>query len=130
MTDISLEVRDLHVRFDTPHGVVHAVRGVGFRVGREKVAIVGESGSGKSMTGRAILRITPRNARISAARMALDGEDLLDASEKRMREIRGQRGPRALRAGSEIGVRGRARFVVGSVATERLPHAREHRFPR
>jgi len=91
MTDISLEVRDLHVRFDTPHGVVHAVRGVGFRVGREKVAIVGESGSGKSMTGRAILRITPRNARISAARMALDGEDLLDASEKRMREIRGQR---------------------------------------
>jgi ABC-type dipeptide/oligopeptide/nickel transport system, ATPase component len=86
-----LELRDLNVRFDTPHGLVHAVRGVGFTLGREKLGIVGESGSGKSMTGRSILRITPRNAHVSAQRMALEGEDLLAASEKRMRAIRGRR---------------------------------------
>lgn len=86
-----LSVEDLHVRFATPHGIVNAVRGVTFDVGREKVGIVGESGSGKSMTGRAILRLTPRNATVSAKRIALAGEDLREASERRMRSIRGRR---------------------------------------
>ena len=86
-----LGVEDLHVRFATPHGLVHAVRGVSFTVGREKVGIVGESGSGKSMTGRSILRITPRNAQVTAARISLGDEDLRTATEKRMRAIRGRR---------------------------------------
>jgi peptide/nickel transport system ATP-binding protein len=86
-----LSVEDLHVRFATPHGIVDAVRGVSFDVGREKVGIVGESGSGKSMTGRAILRLTPRNAQVSSKRIALAGEDLRDVSERRMRSIRGRR---------------------------------------
>ena len=88
--DPLLAVDDLHVRFATPHGEVHAVRGVSFEVGRERVGLVGESGSGKSMTGRAILRITPGNARVSAARLAYQGEDLRAASEARMRAIRGR----------------------------------------
>ena len=91
MIEPLLTVEDLHVRFATPHGPVHAVRGVSFAVGREKVGIVGESGSGKSMTGRSILRITPRNAQVSARRVALGGEDLIAAPEKRMRAIRGRR---------------------------------------
>jgi peptide/nickel transport system ATP-binding protein len=91
MTAPLLTVSDLHVRFDTPHGVVHAVRGISFTLGRERLGIVGESGSGKSMTGRSILRITPRNAHVSAARLALGEEDLLAASEARMRAIRGRR---------------------------------------
>jgi peptide/nickel transport system ATP-binding protein len=90
MTPPLLTVEDLSVRFATPHGVVEAVRGISFTVGREKVGIVGESGSGKSMTGRSILRITPRNAQVSAKKIELEGEDLLAASEKRMREIRGR----------------------------------------
>jgi peptide/nickel transport system ATP-binding protein len=85
-----LSVEDLHVRFATPHGIVHAVRGVTFDVGRERVGIVGESGSGKSMTGRAILRLTPRNAAVSAKRIELAGEDLRQASARRMRAIRGR----------------------------------------
>jgi peptide/nickel transport system ATP-binding protein len=91
MSEPVLSVQELHVRFDTPHGIVHAVRGVSFDVGRERVGIVGESGSGKSMTGRAILRIAPRTARVEAKRLQFAGEDLLAASNGRMRAIRGRR---------------------------------------
>ena len=86
-----LSVEDLHVRFRTPHGIVEAVRGVSFTVGRERVGIVGESGSGKTMTGRAILRLTPRAARVEARRIDFAGEDLARASERRIRAIRGRR---------------------------------------
>ena len=85
-----LSVQDLHVRFPTSHGELHAVRGVTFDVGRERVGLVGESGSGKSMTGRSILRLVPGHARVTAARLALEGEDLMAASERRMRAIRGR----------------------------------------
>jgi len=86
-----LSVDGLRVAFDTPHGVVEAVRGVRFDVGRERVGIVGESGSGKSMTGRAILRLAPRTARVEAKRLQFAGEDLAAASDRRMRAIRGRR---------------------------------------
>jgi peptide/nickel transport system ATP-binding protein len=88
--DPILRVEDLRVSFDTPRGMVHAVRGIGFEVGRERVGLVGESGSGKSMTGRAILRITPRTATVSAGKLELHGENLLAADAKRMRQIRGR----------------------------------------
>ncbi|HZZ93467.1 MAG TPA: ABC transporter ATP-binding protein [Usitatibacter sp.] len=91
MSDPILAVENLTVRFPGPHGPVAAVRGVSFTLGRERVGIVGESGSGKSMTGRSILRIAPRTAEVRATRIAFHGEDLLAASEKRMRAIRGRR---------------------------------------
>src|SRR5262249_42286573 len=78
--DPILSVEDLRVRFATPHGSVEAVRGISFEVGREKVGIVGESGSGKSTTGRAILKIMPRNAEVSARRLTLQGTDVMQAS--------------------------------------------------
>jgi len=86
-----VSVRDLRVSFDTPHGVVEAVRGISFDIGREKVGIVGESGSGKSMTGRAILRLAPKKARVSAERLDLHGQDLLALGERELRLIRGRR---------------------------------------
>ncbi|WP_347266755.1 ABC transporter ATP-binding protein [Paracoccus sp. (in: a-proteobacteria)] len=91
MTTPLLEVENLRIRFGGNRTGRDAVRGVSFSVGREKLGIVGESGSGKSQTGRALLKLTPRSATISADRMAFRGEDLLGASEKRMREIRGQK---------------------------------------
>lgn len=54
-----LSVRDLKISFHGAAGTFDAVRGVSFDLGREKLGIVGESGSGKSMTGRAIMRLTP-----------------------------------------------------------------------
>ena len=55
-----LHVEDLKVRFPTRTGVIEAVRGVSFSLGRERLGIVGESGSGKSQTGRAIMGPAPR----------------------------------------------------------------------
>ena len=86
-----VELADLHIGFRGPAGVVEAVRGVSFTLGRERLGIVGESGSGKSLTARAILRLLPGNAVLRAERIAFDGIDVLHASERDMRRIRGAR---------------------------------------
>ena len=92
MTDAPLvSVRNLHVRFPTRHGVVHAVRGVSFDLGREKLGIVGESGSGKSMTGRAILGLIAPPGEVEAERLAFRGEDLVAMGDAARRAIRGRR---------------------------------------
>jgi peptide/nickel transport system ATP-binding protein len=91
MTAPLLTVEDLRVSFPTRTCVVEAVRGIGFTVGREKVGLVGESGSGKSMTGRAILGLVPPPGTVSAARLMLGDVDLLRASPRKMREVRGRR---------------------------------------
>jgi peptide/nickel transport system ATP-binding protein len=86
-----LQVEDLNIRFATGGSIVHAVRGVSFTLGREKLGIVGESGSGKSTVGRTLLKLHPRSARIEARRLSFDGIDLRSASEATMRGIRGRR---------------------------------------
>ena len=84
-----LSVEDLHVAYNTPTGLVRAVSGVSFELGREKLGIVGESGSGKSQTGRAILGLTATGGTVSARRLEVKGTNLLNASEGTMRQIRG-----------------------------------------
>ncbi|QCO57258.1 ABC transporter ATP-binding protein (plasmid) [Pseudorhodobacter turbinis] len=86
-----LSVKNLRVNFDTETGVVEAVRGVSFSLGRERLGIVGESGSGKTMTGRSVLRLIRPPGHISADEMVFDGIDLIGASQKEMRALRGQR---------------------------------------
>ncbi|MBE2276924.1 MAG: ABC transporter ATP-binding protein [Rhodobacteraceae bacterium] len=86
-----LSVENLHVTFDTEAGVVEAVRGVSFALGRERLGIVGESGSGKTQTGRAVLRLIRPPGRIRADRMVFDGQDLMAAGERDMRALRGRR---------------------------------------
>ncbi len=92
MTDAPLlDVEDLRVRFHLRTGTVEAVRGVSFRLGRERLGIVGESGSGKSQTGRAILGLTPPPGEVLAQRLTFDGIDLLTASPRTLRSLRGGR---------------------------------------
>jgi peptide/nickel transport system ATP-binding protein len=86
-----LSVRNLRVTFDTETGPVQAVRGVSFDLGRERLGIVGESGSGKTMTGRSVLRLIRPPGRIEADAMTFDGIDIANASEARMRGLRGTR---------------------------------------
>ncbi len=86
-----LTIEDLRVRFPTRAGVIEAVRGVSFTLGRERLGIVGESGSGKSQTGRAIMGLTDRRAEVTAKRLDLGGLDLLTASPRVRRNLRGGR---------------------------------------
>ncbi|MAQ85563.1 MAG: peptide ABC transporter ATP-binding protein [Maritimibacter sp.] len=86
-----LDIENLWVRFPTRNGIFDAVRGISFSLGRERLGIVGESGSGKSMTGRAILRLIRKPGFITADRMEMDGEDILNVPETRMRKLRGHK---------------------------------------
>lgn len=84
-----LSVEDLHVTYDTPTGLVRAVSGVSFELGREKLGIVGESGSGKSQTGRAILGLIAAGGQVRARRLEFLGTDLLNADQRTWQRIRG-----------------------------------------
>jgi peptide/nickel transport system ATP-binding protein len=87
-----LDVENLQTHFRTPDGIVRAVDGVSFAVGRgETVAVVGESGSGKSVMANSILRLIPQPPGKIAGRIRFEGEDLLALSERAMRNIRGNR---------------------------------------
>jgi oligopeptide transport system ATP-binding protein len=84
-------VRDLRTEFRSDGGIVRAVDGVSFAVGRgEILGIVGESGCGKSATSLSILGLLPRSARVSGE-VSLDGKDLVGAPEATLRSVRGRR---------------------------------------
>lgn len=93
MTENLIEVRELAVEFTHGSQAQRVVEGVSFDIRRgETLALVGESGSGKSVTAHSILRLLPYPlARHPAGQILYGGEDLLQADEKRMRGIRGNR---------------------------------------
>jgi oligopeptide/dipeptide ABC transporter ATP-binding protein len=86
-----LEVDELQVSFVTEDGVVRAVDGVSFTLDRgEVVAIVGESGSGKSVTAMTLMGLTRgANSRFGGS-AKLHGQELVTASEDKLRRIRGE----------------------------------------
>ncbi|MCZ7449699.1 ABC transporter ATP-binding protein [Agrobacterium rhizogenes] len=86
-----VEIENLKIAFQTRTSRFEAVRGVSMKLGTEKLGIVGESGSGKSLTARALMKLLPSNADIRADKLAFDGIDVLSASERQMRQIRGKR---------------------------------------
>ncbi|PQZ94803.1 ABC transporter ATP-binding protein [Arthrobacter sp. MYb227] len=86
-----LEVADLEVSFASSAGIATVVQGISFTVARnETVGIVGESGSGKSMTSLAIMGLLPPKAKTTGS-IKLHGEEILGASERHMRKLRGNR---------------------------------------
>ncbi|SEU03139.1 oligopeptide transport system ATP-binding protein [Salinibacillus kushneri] len=90
--DKLLDVKDLKVSFNTFSGEVQAVRGVSFDVNKgETLAIVGESGSGKSVTTKALMQLLPKpQGFIKDGQILLEGEDIVQKSEKEMQKLRGQ----------------------------------------
>ena len=87
-----LEVSDLRVEFATRHGTVTALDGVSLRLEPgETLGVVGESGCGKSITALAIMGLIPMPpGRIAGGSVRLDGEELIGAPERRMRQLRGR----------------------------------------
>ena len=88
---VVLEVEDLRTHFVTRWGLVKAVDGVSFQLrAGETLGLVGESGSGKSVTALSIMRLVPSPpGRIVGGRVILEGDDLLQADESRMSQVRG-----------------------------------------
>ncbi|MCC7151669.1 MAG: ABC transporter ATP-binding protein, partial [Rubrivivax sp.] len=87
-----LAIEDLRVELDTDSALVRAIDGLRVAIERgETFALVGESGCGKSMTALALMRLLPENGRVSDGRVLLDGQDILDLPEARMRAVRGGR---------------------------------------
>ena len=87
-----LEVKDLRTSFFTPAGEVKAVNGISFFLDHGKVlGIVGESGSGKSVTAYSIMQILASTGKIVGGSIKLDGEELVGAGEKVMKNVRGNK---------------------------------------
>jgi oligopeptide transport system ATP-binding protein len=86
-----LEIRDLHVRFTTGDGEVHAVRGVNLSIdAAETVAVVGESGSGKSQIMMAAMGLLAQNGRAQGS-VRYRGRELLGLPPRRLNHIRGRK---------------------------------------
>jgi oligopeptide/dipeptide ABC transporter ATP-binding protein len=88
-----LRIKDLSMGFENRNGVTPILDRVNLSVHKnEIVAIVGESGCGKSVTAMSIMRLlkTPP-AKYLEGEILFHGEDLLKASERRLRSIRGDR---------------------------------------
>ncbi|HEX8772374.1 MAG TPA: ABC transporter ATP-binding protein [Pyrinomonadaceae bacterium] len=80
----------MQTHFPTRAGLVRAVDGVTFHIDEgELLALVGESGCGKSITALSLMRLIAPPGKTVAGEISFNGENLLAASEERMREIRG-----------------------------------------
>ncbi len=100
MSEIILDVRDLHVQFKTDTRTVKAVDGISFQVKRgQTLGIVGESGSGKSVTSLAVMGLVPNPpGRVTGGEIWFrDAEtigepvDLLRVPTKQLQNYRGDR---------------------------------------
>ena len=82
-------VEDLRVYYDTASGPAKAVDGVSFSLGPgERLGLIGESGSGKTTMATALMRLTRAPGRIAGGRVLLDGQDVLQMSDRQLRDVR------------------------------------------
>ncbi len=87
MAEKLLEVRNVKKYFNTKKGLLHAVDDVSFTINKgETLGVVGESGCGKSTTGRVVLRLLEA----TAGEILFEGENILNYSPEKMREMRKQ----------------------------------------
>ena len=88
-----LKIKNLHVSFGRGEKEFRAVKGASLEIDKgETVAMVGESGSGKSVTALSIMKLLPYpQAHHPSGSITFAGEELINADEKRMRKLRGNR---------------------------------------
>ena len=87
-----LDVSNLSLDYLVRQGEVKAVQDVSFQLSRgQSLGLVGESGCGKSSVANCLMGLLPDNARVSAGRVLLDGQDLLAMTEEELRSWRWRR---------------------------------------
>ena len=85
-----LEIENLKTNFNTYDGVVKALDGVNLKIEDGEIfGLVGETGSGKSVTCYSALKLLPKAGEVVDGTIMLNGEDITNASDERLREIRG-----------------------------------------
>ena len=89
MSDLVLDIKDLHVRFPALGRTVQAVRGTTLSVRKgEIVGLVGESGSGKSIASLACLGLVPAPGEVRGS-IKVAGEQIIGKSERELTPMRG-----------------------------------------
>jgi peptide/nickel transport system ATP-binding protein len=92
MTQPVLSVRDLRVEFVTRRGILKAIDGISFDIGKgEVLGVVGESGAGKSVTGSAVIGLIDPPGRIAGGEVLLSGMRIDNLPPEEMRRVRGKR---------------------------------------
>jgi peptide/nickel transport system ATP-binding protein len=93
VTDTVLEINDLIVSLGTGPEGTRIIDGVSLQVrGRETLCVVGESGSGKSVTALSVMGLLEKGALSpTGGSIRLVGEELLTASDRRLRQLRATR---------------------------------------
>lgn len=90
--DHILEVRDLKVVYKTREEHVFAVNGISFELAEgETLGLVGETGAGKTTTALSILQLLPRVGIITGGSIQYKGQELVGASSRTMKKIRGEK---------------------------------------
>lgn len=88
---VLVDVQDLHVKFKTWRGIVHALRGVNLRIYEgEILGLIGESGSGKSVTGRSIMDLLEGRPGVVGGSVFFDDRDVFKMSRKQLDKIQGR----------------------------------------
>jgi oligopeptide/dipeptide ABC transporter ATP-binding protein len=115
-----LSVEGLSVGYAGARGLVRAVEGVSLSVTGpgEAVGIIGESGSGKSTLALALMRTLPRNASISAGRIAFQGRDITALGDEEFRREVRWRGISMVTLGAQHALN--PVITVGDQVAERL----------
>jgi peptide/nickel transport system ATP-binding protein len=86
---LALDVRNLDVTYKVRGTDRVTLRDVSFQIGRQESFVrVGESGCGKSTTAMAITRYLPRNGRISAGSIRVNGQDVASLGKEALRQLR------------------------------------------
>ena len=88
---VVLEIKDLHVQYNTDDATVRAVNGLNLTLHEgEKLGLVGETGAGKTTLALSILKLLPEKVgEITKGSITYKGEDLVTASEGHMLKLRG-----------------------------------------
>lgn len=139
MNEPLLRIEDLTLTFPSEHGPRRILDRAAFDLRpHEVMGLVGESGSGKTLTSLAVMGLLPSTARVVGGHIRFDGRDLLDLSERELRQVRGKeiamifQSPRAalnplMRAGEQVARavrlhRGLGRKAAYETAVELLRH--------
>lgn len=87
-----LEIKNYSLGIEIDKKIYPILKNINFSFFKGKIhAIVGESGCGKTMSVMSILKLLPKNSKVLGGKIVFEGQNILNYSEKQMRQIRGRK---------------------------------------